>query len=136
MSDGHPGELRPGDRMRDLAVTVLNREGSAEQAPKPATVFDLMDPSTFTLFYSSIADPAKTHAEIGQAIGKWHYLMHGHQVGPADNVAGFEKLFGKGPGILLVRPDGYVALTGTDKSVPALANYCDKWLQAGTTFHA
>ena len=135
MSDGHPGELRPGDRMPDLAVTVLNQEGSVEQAPKPATVFGLMDPSAFTLFYSNIPDPAKTHAEIGQAIGRWHYLMHGHQIGPADDVAGFGKLFGKGPGIVLVRPDGYVAFTGTDTSVAALANYCDKWLLPGATSH-
>lgn len=135
-SDGHPGELRPGDRMPDLAVTVLNQEALAEQASKAAMVFGLMDPLAFTLFYSNIADPAKTYADIGHAIGKWHYLMHGHQVGPAGDVAGFEKLFGKGPGILLVRPDGYVAFTGTDKSLQALANYCDKWLHAGATSHA
>ena len=128
VSDGHSGGLRPGDRIPDLSVTVLNRENSVEQQPKSATLFGLMDPSTFTLFYSNIAEPAKTHAEIGEAIGGWHHLIHGHQVGPADDAAGFEKLFGKMPGILLVRPDGYVAFTGTDRSAPKLVRYCDEWL--------
>jgi hypothetical protein len=40
----------------------------------------------------------------------------------------FEKYFGASPSIVLVRPDGYVAFTGSDTSVAKLAEYCDKWL--------
>ena len=53
VSRGHSGSLRAGDRVPDLPVTVLNRDGSSAP-PQAATTFGLMDPSTFTLFYSNI----------------------------------------------------------------------------------
>ena len=128
VSDGRPGNLKPGDRMPDLSVTVLNRQGSPDREPEPATAFGLMDPSRFTIFYTNIADPAKTHAEINERIGAWHDRIGGRQVAAGDDAKAFGHLFGKTPGITLVRPDGYVAFVGTDKSVKALAEYCDKWL--------
>ena len=134
VSDGHAGSLHGGDRMPDLPVTLLNREGFAGQQPQPSTIFELMDPSAFTLFYSHIENPAKTHSEIQTAIGEWHYLMRGHQIAPPETAGDtFKKLFGSSPSIILVRPDGYIAFTGTDKSVPKLAKFCDKWLEADST---
>ena len=128
VSDGHSGNLRSGDRMPDLPVTLLNREGSAEQNPTPATVFGLLDPSTFTLFYSNITDPARTHSQIHGAIGSWHYLMRGHQIAADKHHRDdFQKLFGDSSSILLVRPDGYIGFTGTEKSILELAKYCDQW---------
>jgi 2-polyprenyl-6-methoxyphenol hydroxylase-like FAD-dependent oxidoreductase len=128
VSGGHSGELRAGDRLPDFPVTVLNREGSAEKQPRPATIFSLLNPSCFTLLYSNIPDPAKTHSEIQTAVGPWHYLMRGHQIAAIPGQHGFEKYFGASPSIVLVRPDGYVAFTGSDTSVAKLAEYCDKWL--------
>src|SRR5258707_5308800 len=128
VSGGHSGELRAGDRLPDFPVTVLNREGSAEKQPRPATIFSLLNPSCFTLLYSNIPDPAKTHPEIQTAVGPWHYLMRGHQIAAIPGQHGFEKYFGASPSIVLVRPDGYVAFTGSDTSVAKLAEYCDKWL--------
>ena len=130
VSDGRAGSLHAGDRMPDLPVTLLNREGSTDRQPKPATVFELMDPSTFTLFYSHIEDPAKTHSEIQISIGEWHYLIRGHHIAPPETgVDTFKKLFGNSPSIILVRPDGYIAFTGTDKSISKLAKYCEQWLK-------
>ncbi len=127
--DGHGGNLRAGDRIPDLPVTVVNREGSAEQQPQQTTIFGLLNPATFTLLYSNIADPAKTHSEIDGAIGSWHYLMRGRQIAALETGDGrFKKLFGSSPSILMVRPDGYVAFAGTDKSISELAKFCDKWL--------
>ena len=129
-SMGHRGSLRAGDRVPDLPVMVLNREGSTEQNPEPATLFELLDPSLFTLLYSNIVDPAKMHAEIQEAIGSWHDLIRGRQIAarPGENTFGTH--FGNSPLIVLVRPDGYVAFTGGDMSVAKLADYCDKWLVA------
>jgi 2-polyprenyl-6-methoxyphenol hydroxylase-like FAD-dependent oxidoreductase len=127
-SSGHSGELRAGDRLPDFPVTGLNREGSVEQQPWPATIFSLLNPSCFTLLYSNIPDPAKTDSEIQTAVGPWHYLMGRHQIAAIPGQHGFEKYFGASPSIVLVRPDGYVAFTGSDTSVAKLAEYCDRWL--------
>jgi 2-polyprenyl-6-methoxyphenol hydroxylase-like FAD-dependent oxidoreductase len=128
VSGGHSGELRAGDRLPDFPVTLLHREGSAEQQPRPATIFSLLSPSFFTLLYCNIPDPAKTHSKIQSAIGPWHHMMRGQLIAAIPGQQGFEKYFGTSPSIVLVRPDGYVAFIGSDTSVAKLAEYCDKWL--------
>ena len=130
-ANGHAGSLKAGDRVPDFAVTVLNREGSADQEPHPASLLQLMDPSTFTLFYSNISDLAKTHAAIQGHVGAFHGVMRGHQIAARDRQdTVFKEKFGSSASILLVRPDGYIAFTGSDESVSKLAEYCDKWLVA------
>ncbi|RRA47129.1 FAD-dependent monooxygenase [Acidipila sp. EB88] len=133
LSDNHAaaGTLKAGDRVPDISVTLLPVEGSADQNAQLSTLFQLMDPSTFTLLYSNISDPAKTHAEIQGAIGPWHSLMQGHQIAAATNDdSAFKDRFGTSSSIILVRPDGYIAFTGSEHSIPRLAEYCDKWLIA------
>ena len=129
-SDGHAGTLRAGDRMRDLQVMAANDERSTEQqAQEPSTVFGLLDPCTFTLLYSNFTEHGKTHSELRSALKSWDHLMRVYQIAPQnEDRASFDDLFGKSPSILLVRPDGYIGFTGTDKSIHALAEYCDKWL--------
>ncbi len=129
ISDGDSGSLRAGDRVPDLPIIVLNREGSAEQQTQLATIFELLDPLAFTLLYSNIADPPSTHLAMQDSIGSWRHLMRGHQIGSQEQHAEkFKNLFGNSPSISLVRPDGYLAFTGTDKSIPELAKFCDQWL--------
>lgn len=129
VSHGPAGSLRAGDRVPDLPVMVLNREGSAEQSSEVARIFALLDPSLFTLFYANIPEPAKTHAAIQNAIGSWRHLMRGHQIAASDSPdSDFEKLFGASPSVVMVRPDGYIAFIGTDKSIRELAKFCSQWL--------
>ena len=131
VANGHAGSLRPGDRVPDFAVTVLSHEGSVEQEPRPASLLELMDPSTFTLFYSNITDPARTHAAIEGHVGAFHGIIRGHLIAPRDEQdAIFNVKFGSSSSILLVRPDGYVSFMGSEESIPKLAEYCDKWLVA------
>jgi 2-polyprenyl-6-methoxyphenol hydroxylase-like FAD-dependent oxidoreductase len=125
---GHSGELRAGDRLPDLPVILLHSEGSSETQPRPATIFSLLSPSFFTLLYCNIPDPAKTHSEVQSAIGPWHHMTRGHLIAASASHDGFEKYFGASPSIVLVRPDGYVAFTGSDKSSARLAKFCDTWL--------
>jgi hypothetical protein len=129
VAEGHPGGLRAGDRMPDAPVTVLNRQGSLEQNPQPATIFELLDPSRFTLFYCNIPNPERTHAKIQNTIGPWRYLMRGYQIAPAEDEHGaFRSKFGSSASIILVRPDAYIALIGTDKSISHIAKFCNEWL--------
>jgi 2-polyprenyl-6-methoxyphenol hydroxylase-like FAD-dependent oxidoreductase len=130
VSVGHSGELRAGDRLPDLPVTLLHSEGSSDTQPRPATIFSLLNPSFFTLLYCNIPDPAKTHLEVQSAIGPWSYLMRGVLV---TTIPEQQKYLGDSPSIVLVRPDGYVAFTGSDTSCTKLAEYCDTWLVPQTS---
>jgi 2-polyprenyl-6-methoxyphenol hydroxylase-like FAD-dependent oxidoreductase len=128
VSDGHRGSILAGDRVPDMPVMVLPREDSSEPS-HTARLFELMDPSYLTLFFSNLNDPAKTHSEFQKLIGQWHYLMQVYRIATADGDAGkrFEEAFGTSSSILLVRPDGYVAFTGSEHSIPMLAKYCAEW---------
>jgi hypothetical protein len=59
---------------------VLNLENSTDLLPKSSTLFQLINPSTFTLFYSNATEPTRIHSQIKDAIGAWHGLMHLHQI--------------------------------------------------------
>jgi 2-polyprenyl-6-methoxyphenol hydroxylase-like FAD-dependent oxidoreductase len=133
VSGGHSGELRAGDRLPDFPVTLLHSEGSSETQPRPATIFSLLDPSFFTLLYCNIPDPAKTHSEIQRAIGPWHPMMRGQLIAAIPGDDRFKKCFGSSPLIILVRPDGYAAFTGSDNSIAKLARFCDTWLVPQTS---
>jgi hypothetical protein len=131
--DGSSGQLRAGDRLPDLPVTLLHSEGSNETQPRPATIFRLLNPSFFTLLYCNIPDPAKTHSEIQSALGPWLHMMRGHLIAAKPGHDGSEKYFGASPLIILVRPDGYAAFTGSDNSSAKLAKFCEKWLVPQTS---
>jgi len=130
---GSSGQLRAGDRLPDLPVTLLHSEGSSETQPRPATIFRLLSPSFFTLLYCNIPDPAKTHSEIQSALGPWLHMMRGHLIAAKPGHDGSEKYFGAAPLIILVRPDGYAAFTGSDNSSAKLAKFCEKWLVPQTS---
>ena len=131
VSGGHPGELRAGDRVPDVPVTLLHSEGSSETQPRPATTFSLLNPTFFTLLYCNIRDPAKTHPEVESVIEPWHPMMRGQLIAAIPSQDKFQKYFGAAPSIVLVRPDGYVAFAGragSDNSIGKLAKFCETWL--------
>jgi hypothetical protein len=130
---GNSGELRAGDRIPDLPVTLLHSEGSSEIQSRPATIFSLLNPSFFTLLYCNTSDPAKTHSEIQSAIGPWLHMMRGQLIATIPGHDRSEKYFGASPSIVLVRPDGYAAFTGSDNSAARLAKFCDTWLVPQTS---
>jgi 2-polyprenyl-6-methoxyphenol hydroxylase-like FAD-dependent oxidoreductase len=133
VSGGNSGELRAGDRLPDLPVTLLHSEGSSETQPRPATIFNLLSPSFFTLLYCNVSDPAKTHSEVQSAIGPWHHMMRGQLIAAIPGDDRFKKYLGSSPLIILVRPDGYAAFIGSENSIGKLAEYCDKWLLPQTS---
>jgi 2-polyprenyl-6-methoxyphenol hydroxylase-like FAD-dependent oxidoreductase len=125
---GNSGELRAGDRLPDLPVTLLHSEGSSDTRPRPATTFSLLNPSFFTLLYCNVSDPAKTHSEVQSAIGPWLPMMRGQLIASNSGDDRTKKYFGSSPSLVLVRPDGYAAFTGSEYSITELAKFCNTWL--------
>lgn len=68
---GHDRSLRAGERVPDMTLRMMNKAGSAGQAPRKVRLFSLLDPSRFTLFYFNVNDPATLHAEIHAKLAAW-----------------------------------------------------------------
>ena len=127
---GHHGRLRAGDRVPDMTLRVMNPEGSAEQAPREARLFSLLNPSRFTLLFVEPREPASLHAEVQARLASWHSFIDGHQIAPLQEPGEskhFANQFGSGQSLVLIRPDGYIGFLGSDDALPALANYLGKW---------
>jgi hypothetical protein len=112
VNDGHEGALRAGDRLPDREVMVQE-----PNEPHAARLFELMDPSRFTLFCRNLSDHAKTQAEIEEKLRAWLGFIDICQITTE----------GDPPAILFVRPDSYIGFIGSEKSVTALARYCSEW---------
>jgi hypothetical protein len=127
VADARPGEIHAGDRIPDLLLAQLSKPG--EDAYELQTnLFRLLSPDRFTLLYANITSPEKTHKQVQSLLSPWKRLVQGYQVsGVRENERQFRHVFGKDPAILLIRPDSYVAFTGSEHSVPALANYLEQW---------
>ena len=127
VADGRPGEIHAGDRIPDVLFVQLSKPG--EDAHELQTnLFRLLSPDRFTLLYANITSPEETHKQVQSLLSSWERLVQGYQVsGVRENERPFRRVFGKDLAILLIRPDGYVAFTGSGHSVPALANYLEQW---------
>jgi hypothetical protein len=60
-------------------------------------------------------------------------MMRAHLITANGGHDKSRKYFGSSPLIILVRPDGYAAFTGSDNSSAQLANFCEKWLVPKTS---
>jgi hypothetical protein len=60
-------------------------------------------------------------------------MMRGQLIATIPGHDSFEKYFGTSPSIVLVRPDGYAAFTGSDNSIAKLAKFCETWLVPQTS---
>ena len=128
----HYGSMRAGDRIPDLDVTLLNQPHSAKQAPKPAKLFGLIDPSKFMLLYVNISDPVALHNEVQKTLAPWQDVINGYQIGAPDPASSqykhFTDNFGSKPSLVLVRPDSYIGFMAGEDSLPKLVAYLQKWL--------
>src|SRR5258708_2719261 len=126
----HGGRLHAGDRVPDMTLQVVSREGSAEPAPQTQRLFSLLDPSLFTLLYLNSKNPAQLHEEIQAKIAPWHSFIHGHQVAPVaeqQEQKHCEENFGLSQAIVLLRPDSYIGFIGNERSVDKLVDYLCQW---------
>jgi 2-polyprenyl-6-methoxyphenol hydroxylase-like FAD-dependent oxidoreductase len=130
VTHAHGGRLHAGDRVPDMTLQVVSREGSAEAAPHTQSLFSLLDPSLFTLLCLNIKHPVQWHEEMQAKLAPWHSLIHGHQVAPVAEQPEqkyFEDTFGLSPSIVLLRPDSSLGFMGNERCVDKLADYLCQW---------
>jgi hypothetical protein len=128
VSDSTVGELHAGDRVADADVLLVGGSGAATQQPEATTLLNVMAPDTFTLLFVNLADSDAVHHSVQTTLAPWKHLLHTVSVRAADaSTAGFRRIFGEAPGMLLVRPDGYVAFSGKPDSIEALGRYFNEW---------
>lgn len=129
LSENHlaGGALRAGDRVPDLALAVTDDAGVVSRC----RLFELLDPSRFTLLLVNLGDASSLYREFDRAVDRWQEMVHTVQVTMLENedVDRFRECFGSEFSAALIRPDAYIGFRGTERSVRSLAHYCDRWLQ-------
>jgi 2-polyprenyl-6-methoxyphenol hydroxylase-like FAD-dependent oxidoreductase len=127
LADSRPGEIHAGDRIPDMPLVQLSKPGE-DAHETPTSLFRLLNPNRFTLLYTNIASPEKTQEQVQSLLSPWKHLVEGYHVSRTpENERVFKHVFGTDPAILLIRPDSYLAFTGSEHSVPALAKYLEHW---------
>jgi 2-polyprenyl-6-methoxyphenol hydroxylase-like FAD-dependent oxidoreductase len=114
----HSGELRAGDRIPELSVQVF--EGNTWRTTR---LVSLLDPSKFTLLVAT----QRTEARADLPADEWV------RIAPADDpvaAAQFGRVFGQRGAAVLVRPDGYAAMTSSvDDAQRNMSDYQERWLK-------
>jgi hypothetical protein len=68
---------------------------------------------------------------VQSSLSPWKDLLETYNIAPAANAdQQFKSIFGSGPSLILVRPDGYAAFTGAANSLGSLAQYLKSWFPA------
>jgi 2-polyprenyl-6-methoxyphenol hydroxylase-like FAD-dependent oxidoreductase len=110
----HTGEVRAGDRVPELTVRFVDANASGESRLLP-----LLSPSEFTLVLAT-----------GDSVPAVHGVAKCLHIAPVrSEEERFAKAFGKHGVALLVRPDGYVAVTcAIEDAAQHVTKYLKRWL--------
>ncbi len=122
------GEIKAGDRLPDLDASLVGGTGQPNVAPKAVRLFDVLQTDCFTLLYTNLEHSEAVHQATQAGIGAWRQMLETASIRPRPGLeAGFEKVLGKAPGLILVRPDGYAAFTSGPQDLDALSAYLSEW---------
>jgi 2-polyprenyl-6-methoxyphenol hydroxylase-like FAD-dependent oxidoreductase len=122
------GSLRAGDRVPNLDVQVVGGRGEAMREPTAARLFQLLNTDRFTLLFTNLNDAETTHHSVQSSLSPWKGLLKIYSIAPSANAEQpFTSIFGPKPALILVRPDGYAAFTGSADSLDSLAKYLKSW---------
>jgi hypothetical protein len=119
VSQGRHSGPQPGDHAPQVALTRDDRT--------PTTLYDQLGHGGFTLLYftDSGAELARTFEAVIGEIGRVATIGAGGTFFDESRAA--QRAFGiQGDGIVLIRPDGYIAYRGPTQVDP-LAAYLDRW---------
>jgi 2-polyprenyl-6-methoxyphenol hydroxylase-like FAD-dependent oxidoreductase len=120
--------LRAGDRVPNLDVQVVGGRGEAMREPTAARLFQLLNTDRFTLLFANLNNGEATHHFVQSSFSPWKELLETYSIAPSANAEQtFKSIFGSKPAVILVRPDGYAAFTGSVDSLDPLAKYLKSW---------
>ena len=105
---GYGGDLHAGDRLPDFPVRLKGGSGWAD-----ASVFAALDPSRFALLVTQAATDSTRPSDVRVPPGAAELVDVAEIAAPAGETDAkrFHAAFGRRGSALLVRPDGYVAMT-------------------------
>jgi 2-polyprenyl-6-methoxyphenol hydroxylase-like FAD-dependent oxidoreductase len=128
---GRLGRLHAGDRLPDLPVRSRTAHG---EGYTDRSLFEIVDSLCFTLLVVRQEADGAAPGSFCEAVRPWEPLIRVVGIAPASDEADrerFRAVLGHGSGVILVRPDGYVAFAGGKHATGRhLAAYCRRWLTA------
>ena len=130
------GTIEAGDRVPDLDALLVGGAGQPNTEPQTVRLFDVLRTDRFTLLYTNLEDSEAVHQAAQESLGPWRSLFETVSVRPQPGREDqFNRVLGKAPGLILVRPDGYAAFTGKPNAPEALSAYLNDWFPSKNSPH-
>jgi len=110
--------LKAGDRLPnwDFTVNAISAQGIER---KDVTLYQLLDPSSFTLFLLNCREAGLKSEEYSLLVKTWRV---------AGNCESFGKLFDTSAAFVLVRPDAYIGVAGKYEEISLVNEWMKKWI--------
>lgn len=124
------GKLQAGDRVPDIDIRVWNFNASGEAQSRETLLYELLDPSDFTLFVAGGGGPTDFPQTWEEQFSPWHGILKMQSItaaAQADAKVQFDRSFGNSQSLLLVRPDSYLGFVGAQDAVSELLGWLDRW---------
>lgn len=125
------GELRAGDRVPDMDVLVWNLDSSGDAQPRKARLYEILDPSRFTLLVAGSESTMDLPPTWEEQLSPWHGFLKIQRIAPVptqgEAMVQFDSSFGSSQSFALVRPDSYLGFVGDQNALPALAKWLSRW---------
>lgn len=128
------GKLRAGDRVPDLEVSVWNSDSSGNAQPREAHLYEILDPSHFTLLLVGDRNTPDLPPIWEEQLSPWQQILSTKRITsiPTQGEAKvqFHSCFGSDRSLVLVRPDSYVGFVGDQDALPALIKWLNQWFSS------
>jgi hypothetical protein len=125
------GNLRAGDRVPDMDVLVWNLDSSGDTQPRKAHLYEILDPSRFTLLIAGGESTTDLPPTWEEQLSPWHGFLKIQRIASAltqpEAKVQFDRSFGRGQSLVLVRPDSYLGFVGNQDALPALTEWLSRW---------